>query len=86
MIALLLAAQLSAATAPNRIEPPTLCKKPNVTEASVLRPEDRANANVRRLGELPKANFEKAVNRSVSGCTVPAVVKYEVEGDGRAGE
>ncbi len=32
----------------------------------------------RRLGDLPKANFELAVNRTVGGCVKPAVVSYGV--------
>jgi len=38
---------------------------------------------VKRLDTLPKANHEKAVLRTVGGCSRPMVVGYEVEGDGR---
>ena len=84
MIALLLAA--GTALLPNNlpVSPQTACKQQNLTQASLLRPEDRAGAQVRRLGDMPKANLEKAVMRSVSGCVVPVVVKYEAEGDGRS--
>lgn len=33
-------------------------------------------AKVQQLGELPKANHEKAVARSVGGCANPLVVQY----------
>ena len=84
MIALLLAA--GTALLPNTlpVSPQTTCKQQTLTQASLLRPEDRASAGARRLGDLPRANLEKAVNRSVSGCVVPVVVKYEAEGDGKA--
>jgi hypothetical protein len=32
----------------------------------------------KRLGDLPKANFERTVNRTVDGCVKPAVVSYSV--------
>jgi hypothetical protein len=38
---------------------------------------------VKRLGTLPKANHEKAVLRTVDGCSAPVVVSYGVERDGR---
>jgi len=38
---------------------------------------------VRRLDTLPKANHEKAVLRTVDGCSAPMVVGFEVQGDGR---
>ena len=37
---------------------------------------------VQRLGDLPKAHLEIAVNRTVSGCAAPLIVRYAVEGDG----
>jgi len=33
-------------------------------------------AKVQQLGDLPKANHEKAVARSVGGCANPMVVQY----------
>jgi hypothetical protein len=39
---------------------------------------------LRRLGDLPKAHLEIAVNRTVGGCAAPVIVRYDVEGDGRA--
>jgi hypothetical protein len=50
--------------------------------ATLLRPQDRAEIKARRLGDLPKANKEIAINRSVSGCSAPLIVSYEVEGNG----
>ena len=91
MLALLLAAQLSAGTAQptlhrrDFIEPPRVCAGAGVTlaarpgPASLLRPGDRKDARPRRLGDLPSANHELAVLRSVAGCTVPVVVRYDVE-------
>ncbi|MDB5446900.1 MAG: hypothetical protein JWQ97_2217, partial [Phenylobacterium sp.] len=38
----------------------------------------------RKLGDLPKANLEIAVDRRVGGCPAPVIVRYDVEGDGRA--
>jgi hypothetical protein len=37
---------------------------------------------VKRLDTLPKANHEKAVLRTVDGCSAPVVVSYGVERDG----
>jgi hypothetical protein len=38
----------------------------------------------RKLGDLPKANLEIAVLRlDPNGCSVPLIVRHEVEGDGR---
>lgn len=35
-------------------------------------------ASVKRLGALPKADHEKAVLRTVDGCSAPVVVRYGV--------
>ncbi len=111
MIALLLAAQLSAAMPadPADIAPPdaavlrpapaafgrrglpvhpeVLCPSTGPTEAStpsmLLRPQDRRDARAKKLGDLPKANREVAVARTIGGCAVPVGVRYSVEGDGR---
>jgi len=32
----------------------------------------------KRLGDLPMANLERTVNRTVNGCVKPAVVSYSV--------
>jgi hypothetical protein len=50
--------------------------------ATLLRPKDRAQARIKPLGELPKANEEIAILRMVEGCDVPVVVSYSVEGAG----
>jgi hypothetical protein len=66
---------------------PTACRAGVTTAAgagptALLRPQDRAAVKARRLGDLPKANKEIAINRSVSGCSAPLIVSYEVEGNG----
>jgi hypothetical protein len=82
-IASLLAA--GAVTAgPVRIVPPDICPRPTAFHARLLRPEDRrGDAGAQTLQSLPPANMELAVNRQVAGCTVPAVVRENVQGDGR---
>ncbi len=44
--------------------------------ALLYRNKGRAKASV--LGELPKANHEKTVLRTIDGCAAPLVVGYEV--------
>jgi len=39
---------------------------------------DDGKAKVAALGRLPKANHEKAVLRTVGGCSAPVVVRYGV--------
>ena len=77
---------------PNRthfVSPRVICPANGAMQTStpapalLLRPEDRAAVMGRKLGELPRANLEYAVERSVGGCVRPAVVRYAVEGDGR---
>lgn len=51
--------------------------------ALLLRPQDRRSVRLKRLGDLPKANKEIAVERSIGGCAVPVAIRYGVEGDGR---
>ena len=107
MIAILLAAQLSAeivrvapadamvyrrATAPYRqnfVQPEVLCPPSGATNASdgdpmLLRPQDRKELRARRLADLPRANWEVAVARTIGGCAVPVGIRYGVEGDGRS--
>ena len=90
MIALLLAAGAALLPAdPAATRPQTLCKNAGAMQTSLanpallFRPQDRAAARPSRLGDLPKANKEIAVNRTVAGCVVAVGVRYEVEGDGR---
>lgn len=100
MIALLLAAQLSAIVAAspqlplvqrprNFVEAPVICRNEGAMQTSytspalLMRPQDWAQARPRRLGDLPKANKEIAVLRTIGGCAVPVGVAYQIEGDGR---
>jgi hypothetical protein len=39
---------------------------------------DDGTARMSPLGDLPKANHEKAVLRTVDGCAAPVVVGYQV--------
>jgi len=99
MLALLLAAQIvalpAAGVATNKplIDRnglnliPSACRAGITTAAgpsALLRPQDRAELKFRRLGDLPKAHLEIAVERSVGGCPAPIIVRYDVEGDGHA--
>lgn len=70
-------------TAPVACEPHAAMQTSLGDPALLLRPQDRAAAVVRRLADLPKANLEYAVERSVDGCSRPAVIRYQAEGDGR---
>ena len=89
MIALLIAA--AATFAPNNlpVQPDSVCKNQMGLQTSaadpalLLRPQDRAAGKFSRLGDLPKANKEFALMRSVAGCNVPVGISYGVEGDGR---
>ena len=111
MLAILLAAQLSAQLAgpipadvvspnvtvyrragPNRtnfLSPQIVCPANGAMQTSgpapalLLRPQDRKAVTAHKLSELPKANLEYAVERSVGGCVQPAVVRYSIEGNGR---
>ena len=90
MIALILAAgTVFVADRVPSVQPEALCKSPPAIQTSaadpilLLRPQDRLAIQMRRLGDLPKANKEVAVLRKVAGCAVPVGVSYGVEGDGR---
>lgn len=91
MIALLLAA--ATALLPNRLAltAPSVCAPRGAMQTSLgdpallMRPRDRGAGVVRRLGDLPKANLEYAVDRSIEGCAAPAVIRYQAQGDGRFG-
>lgn len=94
MIALLLVAQVVAAApaAPRewvpRLHPhgvelgaaPPACRQ-TVTEVSG--PRD-FRPGVHTLADLPPAHMEIAVERSIGGCPAPIIVRYDVQGDGRA--
>lgn len=69
------------------VQPEVLCPAAIVTDASaaapsLLRPQDRKDLRPRNLADLPKANQEVAVARTVGGCVVPVGIRYSVEGDG----
>jgi hypothetical protein len=95
MIALLLAAQIAAAPPPaaprewvpglksHRIELtaiPAACRQ-GVTQVSG--PSD-FRPGIHTLADLPPAHLEIAVERSIGGCPAPIIVRYDVQGDGRA--
>jgi hypothetical protein len=95
MIALLLAAQVAAAPPPaaprewaRRLKPhgielgvvPAACGQ-SVTQVSGPR-DFRPGVHV--LADLPPAHLEIAVERSIGGCPAPIIVRYDVQGDGRA--
>jgi hypothetical protein len=48
-----------------------------IADPALLYRQD-GKARMRSLGDLPKANHEKAVLRTIDGCTAPVVVGYEV--------
>jgi len=93
MLALLLASTVAAAPAStgvvHRFTPGgTLLKAPpacqrRVTELTRAPPNSRL---FHKLGDLPKAHEEIAVERSIGGCPAPLIVRYDVEGDGRAAD
>jgi len=91
MLALLLASTMAAAPtgAVHPFTPDgTLLKAPpaclrHVTELTKAPPNSRLFHN---LGDLPKAHEEIAVERSIGGCPAPLIVRYDVEGDGRAAD
>lgn len=89
MIALLLAAGIALPPNNLAVNLQAVCKGQPVLQTSLLdpalllRPQDRAALKFSRLGDLPKANKEVAVARTVGGCAVPVAIRYSVEGDGR---
>ncbi len=64
----LLAAQPSDVCAAGRYE---------IADRALLYRDD-GRARPSALGQLPKANHEKAVARTIDGCAAPLVVGYEV--------
>ena len=79
MIALVLAAQIAAASQPLLRSPladiPAACRLGRlVTRAAP------GEVRAQRLGDLPRAREEIAVDRRVNGCQVPVIVRYDVEG------
>jgi hypothetical protein len=58
----------------------TACKptgRYEITDPALLYRND-GKARMNRLGALPKANHEKAVLRTVDGCSAPVVVRHQV--------
>ena len=99
MLALLLATQLAAAPTPAitsewaQAHPPPRARLPlnPIPEAcragvmAVAGPSLGAfRPGLHKLTDLPKPHLEIAVERSVGGCPAPIIVRYDVEGDGRA--
>ena len=87
MIALALAAGVAFGHLP--ILQPNLACQTRPTPAAtgvgtLMRPQDWRAARPRKLGDLPRANLEIAIDRRVGGCPAPVIVRYDVEGDGRA--
>jgi hypothetical protein len=83
MLAILLAAGLSAASPPVWLRPNPLN---TVTRACAQGELQYAAApgkvGPRKLGDLPRAHLMLPVMRTVDGCAAPTVVRYNVEGDG----
>ncbi|MDB5475314.1 MAG: hypothetical protein JWP49_825 [Phenylobacterium sp.] len=90
MLALLLATQIITVAPPpvrfvrrNILEGiPAACQL-GVTAVDAT-PQPNWDPKLRRLGDLPKAHLEIAINRTVGGCPAPVIVRYDVQGDGRA--
>jgi hypothetical protein len=96
MIALLLAAQVAAAP-PTIVSRDWALTHPPARNRSLLNTIPEAcrqgvtvaagapfRPDIYRLGQLPKAHLEIAVERSIGGCPAPIIVRYDVEGDGKA--
>lgn len=93
MIALLLAAQVSAASAapspsitlarPDILRN-TFAPVPAACRAGVTAVAGAGVARVWKLGDLPKAHEEIAIYRTVGGCPAPLIVRYDVERDARS--
>jgi hypothetical protein len=89
MIALLLAATASATVWAPPVETPAI-RQGELREIPAACREGRVMAvrdgsvRVKKLGDLPRAHLMLPVVRSVDGCAVPTVVRYNYEGDGRA--
>jgi hypothetical protein len=84
MLAILLAAGLSAASPPVWLRPDPLKPVTRACSQGALqyaaKPE---KVGPRKLGDLPRAHLMLPVLRTVDGCAAPTVVRYNVEGDGR---
>jgi hypothetical protein len=85
VLAILAAATVASAAGPTaylRAGPlettPAACRSQGTMEVSdkALLYRDDGKARITELGELPKANHEKAVVRMVGPCANPLVVRY----------
>jgi hypothetical protein len=94
MLTLLLAGQIAAAPppmmAPIKPWPFGAAALNDIPAACRLVPTAVADKTgwpprLRRLGDLPRANLEIAVHRTVGGCPAPLIVRYDVDGAGSAG-
>jgi len=89
MLALLAAMIVAASPVPVEVKPHMAmvdssarpaCKangRYEIADPALLYRND-GQARATSLGQLPKANHEKAVLRTVDGCAAPVVVGYEV--------
>ena len=76
MLALVLAPAIALASPP----PPPDCGAPKTTQAA-----QHAPLHAQKLGDLPDAEMDLAVIRSVDGCWVREVVRFKVSDRGPAG-
>ena len=85
MLIILAAATVASAAGPPahlrvwRTEQPTaLCKSQGTYEIAdrALLYREGGKAKLSELGDLPKANHEKAVVRMIGGCAAPLVIRY----------
>jgi hypothetical protein len=91
LLALLAAASVTAAPAYRPVINPespkaggVICPAAGAMKARVLRPQDRrGEAGAQTLASLPPASMEYTVARDIGGCNVPALVRQNVQGDGR---
>lgn len=86
MLALLAAATVASAAPPParpvlrmaRADPATVCRangRYEISDPALLYRHD-GTVKASRLGDLPKANHEKAVLRMIGPCANPMVVRY----------
>jgi len=87
MLAILAVATVASAAAPPpevRVfrdrAPATVCRSQGryeIADPALLYRHD-GKAKMAQLGDLPRANHEKAVLRTIDGCAAPMVVRYGV--------
>jgi hypothetical protein len=95
LIALMLAAAVSAAAPQTAAKPvvnlypgslPAHCRTDLQAAQRPVAPSQlfKSERASERLRDMPRADLHLAVDRRVDGCPVPTVVRFDVEGDGRA--